>query len=366
MVMVDPLLLRSPKPDQVLRAPAAKIGAVFGRQIAYAWTGFSMLPRSAAAPLVFLALVLASSWQCSSHEAIVILTPAGADADANTTKTATSTNPDTRPDTVGGTNADTSTSTRADTSTSTKADTSTSDLPDTGTVPAGLPFRDDFTDGFTANWRTSASNDGPVTAYTENGNGFVRLDASANADFSRLRANLDGSLFSDVDIAAAMRFRVEGAANSTQLVRLDVRQAKNTENIFFAVGATVSNDPTKGISITRVGIYKKVDKRPETGTAYTICSLADTRLASPVPIGEWRTIKLTVTGTSTVHLVASFEDDVVAVATATADDDCAADLLATDGAIVPNGGCLADQTGLGIQVEEGITASVDWVHVTKP
>jgi hypothetical protein len=331
-----------------------------------------MLPRSAK-PLVLLALVAASP--CSSHEAIVILTP---DASTTTTKIGTTTNPDTLApadrapaDTSTSTNADTSTSTNADTSTSTNADTSTStnadanpNPPDASKAP-GLPFRDDFTDGFAANWRTSASSDGPVTEYSEDGNGFVRLDASG-VSYSRLRANLDGSLFPDVDITAAMRFRVEGAANSTQLVRLDVRQGKATENIFYAVGATVSNDATKGVSLTRVGIYKKVDKRPETGSAYTICSLAETRLASPVPMGQWRTIKLTVTGTRAVHLVASFEDDVVAVATATADDDCASDLEATDNAIVPNGGCLADQTGLGIQVEAGLKASVDWVLVTAP
>jgi hypothetical protein len=33
---------------------------------------------------------------------------------------------------------------------------------------------------------------------------------------------------------------------------------------------------------------------------------------------------------------------------------------------VPNGGCLADQAGLGIQIEYEIIASVDDVWVTAP
>jgi hypothetical protein len=47
-------------------------------------------------------------------------------------------------------------------------------------------------------------------------------------------------------------------------------------------------------------------------------------------------------------------------------DDCTSNLIATNGVMVKNGGCLEGQTGLGIQVEKGIKISVDDVLVTAP
>jgi hypothetical protein len=222
-------------------------------------------------------------------------------------------------------------------------------------TPTNLLFQDDFGAGYELHWRLSGSEDtdGPVSNGTDGTNRIVTLDASAN-DYSRLRCNLTGDLFANPDVTASMRFRVELAPTSTRTVRLDVRQAADTENIFYAVGATIATDG----SITKVGIFKKVD---DGSGGYTICSLAQTSLATPVTMGQWRTIKLAISGTTSVHLVAFYEDAQVA----TSDDDCTSPLTSTAGEIVPNGGCLADQTGLGIQVEKGTKASVDDVLVTK-
>jgi len=216
-------------------------------------------------------------------------------------------------------------------------------------------FRDDFGAGYELHWRLSGSadTDGPVSNGTDGSNKIVILDASAD-DYSRLRCNLAGDLFNNIDVDASMRFRVDQAPSSTRTVRLDVRQAADTENIFYAVGATIAVDG----SITKVGIFKKVD---DGSGGYTICSLAQTSFATPVAMGQWRTIKLAISGTTSVHLAAFFEDGQIA----TYDDDCTSPLTSTAGSTVPNGGCLADQTGLGIQVEKGMKASVDDVLVTK-
>jgi hypothetical protein len=216
-------------------------------------------------------------------------------------------------------------------------------------------FHDDFGGGYEVNWLLSASNDGPVSDTTDGTNRIVTLDSSSN-DYSRLRCNLDGAIFTNTDITASMKVRVERAPSSDRTVRLDVRQATSTENIFYAVGATVTTDG----SITKVGIYKKVD---DGSGNYTICALAQGNdFATPVAMNQWRTIKLTIAGTTSVHLAAFFEDAQMASYV----DDCVSPLTSTNGNKVPNGGCLADQTGLGIQIEKGIIASVDEALVTAP
>ena len=158
-----------------------------------------------------------------------------------------------------------------------------------------------------------------------------------------------------IDVFRPFLVRIEQAPTSDRTVRLDVRQAASTENIFYAVGATITNDGT----MTKVGIFKKVD---DGNGGYTICSLAQGKFATPVAMGGWHTLKLTISGTSSVHLTAFFEDAQMA----TFDDDCVSDLTSTAGNTVGNGGCLADQTGLGIQIEKGIKASVDDILVTTP
>ena len=47
---------------------------------------------------------------------------------------------------------------------------------------------------------------------------------------------------------------------------------------------------------------------------------------------------------------------------------CSSNLQPTDAKALPvaNGGCLADQTGLGIQIDKGFVASFDNVLVTSP
>jgi hypothetical protein len=113
-------------------------------------------------------------------------------------------------------------------------------------------------------------------------------------------------------------------------------------------------------SITNVVILKKV---PDGAGNYTMCQLAAGPVfATPIAMNQWRRVKLTVSGTSSVRLVAFFDELQVATFT----DDCNSTLTATNGATVANGGCLADQTGLGIQVEKGLKASVDDVLVTTP
>jgi hypothetical protein len=62
-------------------------------------------------------------------------------------------------------------------------------------------------------------------------------------------------------------------------------------------------------------------------------------------------------------------DDVVGdVLMASYVDDCSSPLqpTAAGSATVLNAGCLANQTGLGIQVDKGIKASFDDVTVTSP
>jgi hypothetical protein len=118
----------------------------------------------------------------------------------------------------------------------------------------------------------------------------------------------------------------------------------------------VANDGT----ITQVGIFKKVS---DGNGDYTICQLAQGPVfATPIAMNQWKRIKLTVSGITSVRLTAFFEELQVASVV----DDCTSDLTATNGAKVPNGGCLPDQTGLGIQVEKGLKASVDDVLVTTP
>ncbi|MBN2576170.1 MAG: hypothetical protein JXP73_16540 [Deltaproteobacteria bacterium] len=214
-------------------------------------------------------------------------------------------------------------------------------------------FSDDFSNGYAANWQLSVSDDGLVSDTADGGNQNVTLDTTDH-DFTRLRANLDGSLFEDIDIVASMRFKVEQPPLSRRSVRLDVRQASSTENIFYAVGAIVTEENT----IPKVSIFKKVD---DGDGSYTICALAEGALSTPAPAAEWHSLKLTVEGELGVSLAAFFDDAQMA----TFVDDCTSSLTSTAGDIVPNGGCLANQTAIGIQVEKGIVAKVDDVLVTK-
>jgi hypothetical protein len=256
--------------------------------------------------------------------------------------------------TGGSTSAGGTTGTGGITSTGGITGTGGTTTSDTSTATqTNVLFRDDFGAGYELHWLLSLSNDGPVSNGTDGDNKIVILDASTN-NYTRLRCNLAGDLFNNTDITASMRFRVDQAPSSTRTVRLDVRQAADTENIFYAVGATISVDG----SITKVSIFKKVD---DGSGGYTICSPAQTSFATPVAMGQWRTLKLSISGTTSVHLVAFFEDAQIA----TFDDDCTSPLTSTAGSTVANGGCLADQTGLGIQVEKGMEASVDYVLVTK-
>ena len=225
------------------------------------------------------------------------------------------------------------------------------------TLPPGpvTLFSDGFGGGYEVNWLLSESSDGPVTNTRDGTNAIVTLDSSQD-DYTRIRCNLSGDKFTTQDITAAMKLRIEQAPSSTRNVRLDVRQSKDTANIFYAVGVVVAIDGT----ITNVSIFKKV---PDGAGNYTICELAAGALfATPIAMNQWRRIKLTISGTSSVRLVAYFEDLQVASFT----DDCTSTLTATNGVSVANPGCLADQTGLGIQVEKGLKASVDDVLVTGP
>lgn len=217
---------------------------------------------------------------------------------------------------------------------------------------SSILFSDDFGGGYEVKWQPSISNDGPVTDAQDGKNRIVTLD-STSSDFTRLHCNLDGSEFTNTDITASMKVRIEQAPSSTSRVRLDARQSVDTENIFYAVGATIATDG----SITKVGIFKKV---PDGTGNYTICALAERKFATPVAMNQWRTIKLRISGTTSVRLAAYFEDSEMA----TFEDDCISPLTSTSGSTVPNGSCLANQTGLGIQVERGIVASVDDVLVT--
>lgn len=226
------------------------------------------------------------------------------------------------------------------------------DLPDGGSGVRTL-FYDGFDDGYAHNWSTSESSDGPITDATDGSNKLATFD-STQADYTRLRCNLDGSFFTDIDISASMKIRIDRAPASTRTVRLDVRQASSTANIFYAVGATVN---TAG-AIARVSIFKKVS---DGMGDYTECELAPGPAYSPaLPMGDWRTIKLTISGSTTTKMTAFLDGNAVATFT----DDCTSPITATNGQIVANGGCLVGLTGLGIQVEKGIKASVDDVLVT--
>ena len=280
-----------------------------------------MPASSALSSLALIVLALAVSGACSSQSAIVIASP---------------------DDAAAGTEAGPSPTTSTRTATTTSTSTATT------------LFSDDFGGGYEVNWLLSPSNDGPVSDATDGNNKVVTLDSSSN-DYTRLRCNLDGAKFTNTAITASMKVRVEQAPTSDRTVRLDVRQAASTENIFYAVGATIATDGT----MTKVGIFKKVD---DGSGSYTICSLAQGKFATPVAMGQWHTLKLTISGTSSVHLTAFFEDAQMA----TFDDDCVSDLTSTAGNTVGNGGCLAGQTGLGVQVEKGIKASVDDILVTTP
>ena len=217
-------------------------------------------------------------------------------------------------------------------------------------------FHDGFDDGFAAKWSSSEPSDGPVTDTADGTNKIATLDATQTEN-ARLRCNLDGSYFTGINLSASMKVRIDRAPPSTRTVRLDVRQASSTVNIFYAVGVTVAaNDGT----MTKVSIIKKV---ADGAGNYTECELAaGAPLAPAVAMGDWRTIKLTIAGDINVKLTASFEGTTMATFT----DDCSSPLLSTNNATVPNGGCLAGQTGLGIQVEKGLKASVDDVLVTAP
>jgi hypothetical protein len=234
------------------------------------------------------------------------------------------------------------------------ASTGTSTSTSTSTSTATVLFSDNFGGGYEVNWLLSVSNDGPVSDTQDGSNKIVTLDSTQN-DYTRLRCNLDGSKFTNTSITASMKVRIEQAPSSTRTVRLDVRQAAATENIFYAVGASIATDG----SMTKVSIFKKVD---DGAGGYTICSLAEGKFATAVAMGQWRTIKLTISGTTSVRLAAFFEDAQMASFV----DDCVSSLTSTAGVTVANGGCLADQTGIGIQVEKGVTASVDDVLVVSP
>jgi hypothetical protein len=242
----------------------------------------------------------------------------------------------------------------ADRGTADRRSDSRAGAPDGGSGQRTL-FYDGFDDGYAYNWSTSESSDGPVTDSADGSNKIAVFDSS-QADYTRLRCNLDGSFFTDIDISASMRVRIDRAPASTRTVRLDVRQASSTANIFYAVGVTVN---TAG-GITRVSIFKKVS---DGAGDYTECELAPGTTYSPaLPMGDWRTIKLSISGSTSVKLTAFLDGNAVSTFT----DDCASPLTATNGQPVANGGCLVGQTGLGIQVEKGIKASVDDVLVTAP
>jgi hypothetical protein len=227
----------------------------------------------------------------------------------------------------------------------------TTDTPPDATFPL---FSDDFGSGYEVKWLPPASGDGHVTDTQDGSNKTVTLD-STNNDFTRLRTNLDGSYFTNTDITASMRLRIEQAPSTTSKVRLDVRQSVDTENIFYAVGATIATDG----SMTKLSIFKKVGD----GTGnYTICMLKEGKFATPVAMNQWRTIKLRISGTTSVQLAAYFEESEMANFV----DDCVHALTSTAGETVPNGTCLPNQIGLGIQVEQGVVASVDDVVVTAP
>jgi hypothetical protein len=223
-----------------------------------------------------------------------------------------------------------------------------------------LPFHDDFSSGFELNWAPPI---GDALATSDIAHGTVSLDTTDpnGPDFSRLSVLVNNA----TNVSASMTFRIDSPPSSGRMVRLAVRQSPSTVNVFYAVGATIESGTG---AITKVGIFKKVPYLDSSGkTAYTICALTDPnnpnaeKLATPVAISQWRTIKLAISGVSPVSLTASYETKVMVTAT----DDCTSPLVPTGSSppSVPNGGCFADQTAIGIQVDKGMKASVDQVDV---
>lgn len=233
-----------------------------------------------------------------------------------------------------------------------EAGTETTTHPDMATSTKKTLFSDDFDGGYDDHWSLSVSSDGTVTDIPEGSNNIVTFD-STDKPYTRLKCNLDGSEFTNADISASVRMRIEKAPLGTRAVRLTVRQAKETENIFYAVSASIANDG----SMTKVGIFKKVDDGKNN---YTICPLGEVNLSPPVAMNQWRTLGLTISGDNTVRIQAFFEGEERVKAV----DDCVSPLMSTADVAVPNGGCLANQTGIGILAEQGIIMSADDVLVT--
>jgi hypothetical protein len=118
------------------------------------------------------------------------------------------------------------------------------------------------------------------------GHAPARLDANSTKD-SRIATNPTGAKFKNTDITLSARVRVERAPVATKTVRLTARQAATTENKFYALALTVN----LADAISKVSIMKKVD---DGAGNYTICSLAEAALATPVDMNQWRTISLTL------------------------------------------------------------------------
>jgi hypothetical protein len=265
----------------------------------------------------------------------------------------------------------------ADGASATSTATSTSTLTDSGTNPSsdsGLPpgtlFVDEFDNGY-SNWVDEVVNGAadpvPTSMLDATGNGWITLDATSSpSTFARIHSIPQ---FTNSDISASVKFRIVQAPASTRLVRLDVRQSSATPNVFYAVGATVNaNDG----SVTKISLFKKVLDTNATTVNYTICALPDPTpyTFNPVPLGQSLIIKITISGAGPVNLSAYYVDPVVGQAFPMGSyvDDCSSALQPTGSGTAPvlNGGCLAGQTGLGIQVEKGIVASFDNVLVTSP
>jgi hypothetical protein len=262
------------------------------------------------------------------------------------------------------------TSTATDTATSTTlTDSGTNPSPDAdaATISAELPFRDNFDNGYKANWASEVVNgiaDPLPSDGSDGANQWVTLDSTASTSgFSRMHCSQQ---FPYADLSASMALRIEQAPTSTRTARLDVRQSSDSPNVFYAVGATVGTDG----SVTKVSLFKKVPDTNNPGN-FTICALNDPNALTinPIDMNQWFTIKLTISGTTQVKLSAYYVSDVVGdVLVASYVDDCSSNLQPTDAKALPvaNGGCLADQTGLGIQIDKGFVASFDNVLVTSP
>jgi hypothetical protein len=229
--------------------------------------------------------------------------------------------------------------------------TGTGSSTSTATSTGRTLFRDPFDGGYEVNWFLSDSSNGLVKNDGDGSNRFVILD-STDSEYCRLKYNLDGSKFKDIDLSASFKVRVDEKPPAAHDVRLNVRQSAGTENIYYAVGAVIGDDG----SMTKIGIFKKVFDGKDN---YTICSLKEEAFATPVEMKQWRTFGLTLRGTDSVELTAYFEG----VQMASFVDDCASSLLSKAGVTVPNGGCLADQTGIGLLAERGIVASVDDIEI---